>query len=225
MKVLLINGSPRTNGCTKGCLSYLKGVFETHKDISCQIIDIPHDIKHCDNCRVCKANKTPCIKDGFIKEIFDLVRNADGIIIGSSVYYYGITSQLQAFLTRLCYSCPQALEHKLCSFFSVSRRSGNTDCFNQVIKIFQMHNAIMVGGNYVNEIYGDNPQEIFYDKEGMQSLRFIAHNFITMMPLLKNAQFTNEKKVHTNFISREFLNFVQEKEKQDKYFNLLAETY
>lgn len=46
-----------------------------------------------------------------------------------------------------------------------------------------------------------------------------------MMPLLKNAQFTNEKKVHTNFISREFLNFVQEKEKQDKYFNLLAETY
>lgn len=225
MNVLLINGSPRTNGCTKECLLYLKGLFEANDGVACRLVDIPNDIQHCTNCRVCKNKSIPCIKDNFIENVIDLINKADGIVIGSAVYYYGITSQLQAFLTRLCYSCPHVLEHKLCSFFSVSRRSGNTDCFNQVMKIFQMHNAIMVGGNYVNEIYGDKPKEIYYDKEGMQSLRFIVNNFMTMIPLLKNAKFNDEKKVHTNFISRDFLNFVDEKEKQDKYFDLLAETY
>jgi len=83
----------------------------------------------------------------------------------------------------------------------------------------------MVGGNYVNEIYGDNPKEIYYDKEGMQSLRFIVNNFMTMIPLLKNAKFNDEKKIHTNFISRDFLNFVDEKERREKYIDLIAESY
>ena len=78
-----------------------------------------------------------------------------------------------------------------------------------MMKVFQMHNALMVGGTYVNEIYGDNPEELKYDNEGMLSLKTIENNFVTMLPLIKGAEFRDEKKIHTNFISREFLKMVE----------------
>jgi len=214
MRVALINGSPRINGCTKACINYLSDLFKSD-GVETIVIDVPGEIKHCINCRECKTKNCACTLDQFIKDSEEIIKNSDGIIIGSPVYYYSITSQLQAFLTRLCYSRPHLLGHKLCSFFSVSRRTGNTNCFDQVMKIFQMHNAIMVGGTYVNEIYGDNPEEIVFDKEGMLSLDAIEKNFLTLMPLLENAKFTDIEKIHTNFISREFLAFIN-KEKENK---------
>ena len=224
MKVVMINGSPRPDGCTGECIKYLEQLF--HEDgVETVVINIPNSIKHCTNCRECKRLDSVCVQGDFFRYIEEIISSADGIIFGSPVYYYSVTSQLQAFITRLCYSRPHILEHKLCSFFSVSRRTGNTDCFNQFMKIFQMHNAIMVGGNYVNEIYGDNPDEIQYDKEGILSLRMIEKNFLSMLPLIKDAKFYDEKKVHTNFISREFLSYVKKEKETEERNKLLIESY
>ena len=224
MRVVLINGSPRPNGCTKECINYLVNLFKAD-NVETVSIDLPSNIMHCINCRECKRNDCSCVLDPFMKHAEEIIDNSNGIIFGSPVYYYSITSQLQAFITKLCYSRPHILEHKLCSFFSVSRRTGNTNCFDQMMKVFQMHNAIMVGGTYVNEIYGDNPEEIYHDKEGIISLEAIEKNFLTMMPLIENAKFTEIEKKHTNFISREFLSYV-EKEKETKERNkLLSESY
>jgi len=94
-----------------------------------------------------------------------------------------------------------------------------------MMKVFQMHNAIMVGGNYVNEIYGDNPEELQHDKEGMLSLKMIEKNFLTIMPLIKETKFYDEKKVHTNFISREFLSYVNKEKEIEERNKLLIENY
>jgi multimeric flavodoxin WrbA len=224
MRIVLINGSPRQNGCTGECIKYLESLFK-EDGVETVTINIPSYIGHCTNCRKCKKLDSACVKDEYFKSVETILNKADGIIIGSPVYYYSVTSQLQAFITRLCYSRPHILEHKLCSFFSVSRRTGNTDCFNQFMKIFQMHNAIMVGGNYVNEIYGDNPEELQYDKEGLLSLRMIEKNFLALLPLIKDAKFYEEKKVHTNFISREFLAYVNKEKEKEEYNKLLIESY
>lgn len=224
MRVVLINGSPRPNGCTKECIDYLVNLFKAD-NVETVSVDLPSNIMHCINCRECKRNDCACVLDPFMKHMEEIIDNSNGIIFGSPVYYYSITSQLQAFITKLCYSRPHILEHKLCSFFSVSRRTGNTNCFDQMMKVFQMHNAIMVGGTYVNEIYGDNPEEIYHDKEGIISLEAIEKNFLTMLPLIENTKFTEIEKKHTNFISREFLSYV-EKEKETKERNkLLSESY
>ena len=224
MRVTLINGSPRNNGCTKACINYIVELFKID-GIETVVIDIPSDIKHCVNCRKCKDKKCACVLDNFIKYTGEIISNSNGIIIGSPVYYYSITSQLQAFITRLCYSCPKLLEHKLCSFFSVSRRTGNTNCFDQIMKVFQMHNSIMVGGTYVNEVYGDKPYEIQFDKEGLLSLEAIEKNFLTIMPLIEKAKFNDIKKEHTNFISREFLSYVKKENEQKECIKLLNESY
>lgn len=225
MKVLLINGSPRANGCTNHCLEYISSLF--HEDnVECEILHIPQNISHCNNCRSCKDYDSVCMKDnGFIGQVAKKIEQCDGIVIGSPTYYYSITSQLQAFITRLFYSRPHAIENKLCSFFSVSRRSGNTNCFDQMMKVFQRHGAIMVGGSYVNEVYGDNPNELQYDKEGMLSLKVMEKNFVKLMPLLKGVKLHNEKKVHTNFISREFLKYVKEEKDKKELVKLYAESY
>ena len=224
MRVALINGSPRSSGCTRACIDYMVNLFK-EDNVETIAIDVPSEIKHCINCRKCKELNCICVIDSFMTHVEEIINGSNGIIIGSPVYYYSVTSQLQAFITRLCYSRPHILEHKLCSFFSVSRRTGNTDCFNQFMKIFQMHNAIMVGGNYVNEIYGDKPEELQYDKEGMLSLKMIEKNFVSLMPLLKDAKFYDEAKVHTNFISREFLNYVNKEKEQEERNKLLIESY
>ena len=144
MRVALINGSPRVDGCTKACLDYIAKQFR-EDGVETVIVDIPGYIKHCANCRECKKNNCACVIDSFIGHMEEIIDNSDGIIIGSPVYYYSITSQLQAFITRLCYSRPHILEHKLCSFFSVSRRTGSTNCFDQMVKVFQMHiNTILM---------------------------------------------------------------------------------
>ena len=210
MKVLLINGSPKADGCTHHCLSYISSLFK-EDGVECKIVGVPTQIRHCNNCRACKKHSKPCVKDGLIKEVMKEIEWCDGIIIGSPTYYYSITSQLQAFITRLCYSQPNALKNKLCAFFSVSRRTGNTNCFDQMMKVFQMHGAIMVGGNYVNEIYGDNPNELKYDKEGLLSLKYIEKNFTKLIPLINKVELYDEQKIHTNFISREFLDCMSKK--------------
>ena len=224
MRIALINGSPRKNGCTAECIKILTEAFKSH-GVETVSIEIPCEIKHCCNCRECKKADSICVIDSYMKYAEEIINNSDALIIGSPVYYYSITSQLQAFITRLCYSRPHILEHKLCSFFSVSRRTGNTDCFNQMMKVFQMHNAVMVGGNYVNEIYGDNPEEIYHDKEGIQSLYFMVNNFVSLIPLLKDAKYVELKKVHTNFISREFLAYVKKEKETEERNKLLIESY
>ena len=224
MRVVLINGSPRSNGCTKACIDYMVNLFK-EDNVETVAIDIPSEIKHCTNCRKCKESNCACVIDSFMGYMEEIINNSNGIIIGSPVYYYSITSQLQAFITRLCYSRPKLLEHKLCGFFSVSRRTGNTNCFDQMIKVFQMHNAVMVGGTYVNEVYGDNPEEIQFDKEGLLSLKVMEKNFITMMPLIDGANFYQIKKEHTNFISREFLSYVKKEKESEKRNKLLIESY
>lgn len=224
MRVTIINGSPSANGCTRACVDYLSDLFK-QDGVEVVTIDIPSDIKHCINCRKCKDNNTVCKVDTFLPLVEEVIEHSDGIIIGSPVYYYSITSQLQAFITRLFYSSPKLIEHKLCSFFSVSRRTGNTNCFDQMMKVFQMHNAIMVGGSYVNEIYGDKPEEIKFDKEGTFSLKIMEKNFLTVMPLIKDAKFYDEKKVHTNFISREFLAYVNKEKETEERNKLLIESY
>ena len=83
----------------------------------------------------------------------------------------------------------------------------------------------MVGGTYVNEVYGDNPEEIQYDKEGLLSLKVMEKNFVTMLPLIDNANFYQVKKEHTNFISREFLSYVDKEKKQEERVKLLIESY
>ena len=208
MKALLVNGSPRgAFGCTARALAEVeKELKKLHIDTDSYVV--PKDIKHCINCRWCKTRNTFCVHDHQeFGELVDKINGADAVVFGSPVYYGGITSQLKALLTRLLYSGPHTLEDKVVAGVFSSRRAGSTSAMSELNLFFLMHSCRIVGSQYWNEVHGDMPEEVELDAEGLQTMRTLARNIEAM---LSNREFPDrEHKIHTNFISREYLGLLK----------------
>ena len=103
MKVLILNGSPMMKGTTKRALGLLEESIESNrKDIEIDFYDITKmKLSACLNCDGCRRNGGTCVvpDDGiFLQEkIFE----ADAIILGSPVYWWGITAQLKMVIDKL----------------------------------------------------------------------------------------------------------------------------
>ena len=92
MTVALVNGSPRKNGCTNAALMEV-GAELNKLGVDFDLIWTGPDIKPCLNCRHCKDNKTTCfIKNDPLDYFIKNVDTYNGLIVGSPVYYGGITS-------------------------------------------------------------------------------------------------------------------------------------
>ena len=111
MKIYAINGSPRKNWNTATVLSsVLKGASQVNDDISTEMIHLyDYSYKGCISCFQCKRlnglSYGKCaIKDG-LTSILEKVLQADGLIIGSPIYFADITGMLKCFLERLLFPC------------------------------------------------------------------------------------------------------------------------
>lgn len=209
MKVCLINGSPNEHGCTARALFEVAKQFNKH-GIDTEILWVGKQVLGCVNCRWCKDNKENKCKlssTDSVAQFLEKLDRYDGLVFGSPVYYAGITGQLTNFLTRCFYSSASRFKYKPVAGITVSRRAGNELAFNHLNMYFSMHNMIIVGNQYWNEVHGDFPNELEYDKEGMQSMRKLADNMTYVLEGLQKVAHptSTEKHIHTNFISREFL--------------------
>ena len=100
MKVLLINGSPKANGCTYTVLNEMVKVFEEN-GIESELIHIGQkDIRGCIACGRCKQDGK-CVFDDIVNEAAKKFETADGIVVGSPVYYASPNGTLISFLDRL----------------------------------------------------------------------------------------------------------------------------
>ena len=100
MKVLLINGSPKANGNTALALAEMAQVFQ-QEGIEAETIHIGNrDIRGCVACNGC-AKKGSCVFDDAVNEVAPKFEAADGIVVGSPVYYAGPNATVTAFLDRL----------------------------------------------------------------------------------------------------------------------------
>ena len=105
MKVLLINGSPKKNGNTAYALNQMAEVFAA-QGVETEILHIGNQaIRGCLGCRAC-ATKGQCVFDDAVNQAAPKFREADGIVVGSPVYYASANATLVAFLDRLFYSTP-----------------------------------------------------------------------------------------------------------------------
>lgn len=200
MKILLVNGSPRIDGCTNRALQEVQK--ELGKlDIFSYILWLGVNPPHCTNCRVCKKTAS-CVHEGIINHLACQIEQYDGVIFGSPVYYGGISSQLSAVLTCLFYSSPKILENKPIAGVFSSRRAGSTSAMSQFNLFFLMHNCRIIGSQYWNEVHGDTPEEVELDTEGLQTMRTLARN---MAASIEGSTPKHEKYIHMNFISREYL--------------------
>ena len=175
MKVLLINGSPRKEGNTYLALREMEKIFE-QEQVESEIIHIGNKpIRGCIACRVC-AQKGKCVFDDCVNEIAPKFQEADGIIIGSPVYYASANGTLVSFLDRLFFSTPFDKTMKVGASVVVARRGGLSSTFDELNKYFTICGMPIASGQYWNSVHGREIGEAAEDEEGLQGMRTLARN-------------------------------------------------
>ena len=180
MKVLLINGSPNAKGCTYTALTEVEK--ELHKEgIETEIIHVGNkDIRGCIACKSCyKTGK--CVFNDLVNEVKDKFEEADGLIIGSPVYFSSPNGTLLSFLDRLFYISSFDKRAKVGASVVSCRRGGNTATFDVLNKYFTISQMPVVSSRYWNMVHGSNAEQVQQDEEGLWTMRVLGKNMAFLM--------------------------------------------
>lgn len=180
MKVLIINGSPHRDGNVSVAIKELKKIFEA-EDIWVENIEIGiKRITGCLGCYECgKIGK--CIIDDIVNDAADKLKEADGVIIASPVYYASPNGTLISLLDRLFFSTKFDKRMKVGAAIAVARRGGCSATFDALNKYFTISGMPVVSSQYWNSVHGRAPGEAAEDAEGLQTMRTLANNMIFLM--------------------------------------------
>ena len=204
MKVLLINGSPHAHGCTATALNEVAKTLNEN-GVETELIQVGHlDVRGCIACGHCyKEGK--CVFQDVVNEVAEKFKEADGIVLGSPVYYASANATLTAFADRLFYSSHFDKTMKVGAAVVSARRGGNTATFDQLNKYFSISSMPIVSSQYWNQVHGNNAEQVVQDLEGLQTMRTLGRNmaFLIKSIQLGKEQFglpEKEPRVGTNFI-------------------------
>ncbi len=187
MKVIAINGSPRKEGNTYCGLKAACDVLNA-EGIETEIINVGSlNITGCKACGACSKLGKCVIDDGF-NEIAVKVADADGIIVGTPVYYAGINGTLKCFLDRFFYGNSAKMRFKPAAALTALRRSGVTHTYQTIYNFFTISEMLITPTSYWPGVHGRVQGEAEQDLEGMQVARGIGKN---MAYLLKMKEASN----------------------------------
>jgi multimeric flavodoxin WrbA len=206
MKTLLINGSPRAEGCTYTALREMCAVLNK-EGIDTEILHVGKGaIEGCRACGSCRKNGA-CVVDDLVNSIGSRIDEFDAIVLGSPVYYAGPSGQIQAFCDRLFYTYGRKMAGKVGASIVSCRRGGASAAFDRLNKYFSISNMPIASSQYWNQVHGNTPDEVVQDLEGMQTMRVLARNMAWMMKCFeagRNAGIPlpeqEEVRIFTNYI-------------------------
>lgn len=204
MKVLMLNGSPRTKGNTFIALEEMKKVFEV-EGVEAEIVQVGNkDVRGCIACRRC-VELGKCVFDDVVNEMATKFEAADGLVIASPVYYASANATLIACLDRLFYSSHFDKTMKVGASVACARRGGCSATFDELNKYFTISGMPVASSQYWNSIHGAAPGEAEKDEEGRQTMRTLARNMTFLMKsiALGKEQFglpEREERIATHFI-------------------------
>ncbi len=204
MKVLLINGSPHNDGCIKTALNEVSKTLN-EEEIETEIVDIGNEnIRGCIDCKKCRE-LGKCVFNDLVNELVLKLKDCDGLVVGSPVYFSNANGTLLNLLTRMFYSCNYDLSFKVGASVVSARRAGCSSTFDQLNKFFTIRNMPVVSSQYWNNVHGYTKEDTLNDFEGLQTMRVLARNMaflIKSIALGKEKYFPlkKENKVLTNFM-------------------------
>ena len=192
MKVVLINGSRKEEGCTYTSLMEISKVLKS-EGIDTELFFL--GVK---------------VIDGHMSELLEKVeeamKEADGIIIGSPVYFASPTGELISFLDRLFMKANACLKFKPAAAITSARRAGTTATLDVIHKYFLYNQMPIVSSRYWSMAFGNSPEEIVQDKEGMQIMETVGKNMAWIIKSIAAGKETGvkqpvaEPRISTNFI-------------------------
>ncbi len=204
LKVLMLNGSPRENGNIALAFREMEQVFAENGVKSENILLGRQVIRGCIACESCRATHR-CVFPDMVNGLAEKFEAADGLVIGSPVYFGSANGTLMSALQRLFYSTSFDKSMKVGAAVVSARRSGCTAAFDELNKFFTLASMPVATSNYWNNIYGWEPGEGAVDAEGRQVMRLLARNMVFLMKSIALGRSElgkpelGEQRVWTNF--------------------------
>lgn len=192
MKVLMINGSRRDNGCTYTALSEIAKEL-TAGGVEWEIMNV--------GSRVNKGE----VND-VVNEAVEALKTTDAIIVGSPVYYASPSGEILMFLDRLFGKAEVELRFMPAATIASARRGGTTATLDVLNKYFMYNQMPLVASRYWNMVHGSAPEQVLQDEEGLQIMHTLGRNMVWILKSIEAgkkagvAQPEAETKVFTNFI-------------------------
>ena len=205
MKVLIINSSPRKDGNSSLLINEIEKVFKEN-DIEYEVLLIGNkNIRGCIACNYCSDNGECVFKDD-INKAGKILKESDGLVLVSPVYYGSPNGTLISFLDRLFYSANYDLRMKVGASFSIARRAGATSSVDVLNKYFTISGMPIASGDYWNNAFGAKKGEVLSDEEGLRNARVVAKRMIFLMKSINDGKekygnlLIDEERKWTNFI-------------------------
>lgn len=208
MKVIAINGSPRENGNTAQSLMRILAVLE-QRGIETELLQVGKEcVRPCKGCKACAATGFCTGYDDNVKMWTMKLEEADGILLGSPVYFSGIASPLKCFLDRAFYSCTRKglLKGKIGAAVVAVRRTGGSATLDNLLRYFTYSEMLVSSGSYWSVIHGQAPGEMQQDLEGLDTLDILAENLCWALQLKEAAKDTFP---YPNTKKRQLLNYIR----------------
>ncbi|MHB1017770.1 MAG: flavodoxin family protein [Coriobacteriia bacterium] len=193
MKVVAFSGSARKGGNTARMLQRVLGVLEA-EGIETELIELAgQKAQGCTVCLKCreKADRRCHGRKDAINECIVKAGEADGIIIGSPVYFADITPEAKALIDRLGYVAganPGMLERKVGAAVVAERRAGAVHAFDSIMHLFMIRQMVVPGSRYWNLGIGAAPGEVEADEEGMATMDVLGTNMAWLLKQTAHAR-------------------------------------
>ena len=204
MNVIAFNGSPHNDGVVAKGISLMKGELEK-EGISVEVVHIGDKSIHgCIDCRQCKTSGRCAMGGDPVNECFDKLSSADGVILGSPVYYGGVAGTFKCFLDRIFFPGPN-MRYKVGATVVSLRRSGGIAVFQQLNNYLNLAQIIITPGVYWEVIHGNTQEEAGQDKEGLQIMEVQGRNMAWLLKALAAGKKAIQppppvERIRTNFI-------------------------
>jgi len=183
MRVLAISGSPRTGGNTESILRVALDVLE-ERGFETELIPLAgKHIRGCTACMACR-NEPRCILEDDFDPVLCAMREADGLIVGSPVYFGSATPEIVALLDRAGYVSRHNghfFARKVGGPVAVARRIGQNFTVAQLLMWFMINGLIVPGSTYWNIAFGRDRGEVLGDEEGVRTIRNFAENIAWLL--------------------------------------------
>jgi multimeric flavodoxin WrbA len=149
-----------------------------------------HTIRGCHNCGACLRNKDGrcSITNDPVNDIIAMMREADGIVLGSPVYFSDITPELKALIDRsgrVGRANDLLFKRKVGSGVIAVRRGGATHALDTIYHFLHITQMIVPGAPYWNFGIGRDVGDVEKDDEGVANMKGLGENIAWLLKKLK----------------------------------------
>ena len=186
MKVVAFNGSPRKDGNTTILINKLFQELEK-EGIKTELVQLSaKEIRGCIACSRCIENKDKrcAVKTDAANEYIEKMVEADGIVLGSPVYFIDVTPEMKALIDRTGFVSRAnggMYKNKVGASVAALRRSGGMHAIDSM-NHFLLSQEIFLAGRAI--AIGKEKGEVEKDEEGMQLAKTLGQRMAWLLKKL-----------------------------------------